>query len=99
MKRWLIRFVVVLTTLTFVIVALVSYFCTTTAGASFIAHELFRRYVEAEEKTIERVEGTLYKGVSIYNIEFKDLKGLPVGSVLRIQRVTLLSKTFDINKV
>jgi hypothetical protein len=61
----------------------------TTAGLRFITRIALERFVPARTKSFGTVDGTLSTRAVLKNIELADVKGLPSGSTLRVQELTI----------
>ncbi|MFH1902307.1 MAG: translocation/assembly module TamB domain-containing protein [Candidatus Omnitrophota bacterium] len=79
------------------IIFLAYYFFFTTKGSSSIAEVALSKYLESEDIDIKKVEGNLARTLSYENIIFEDLKFLPEGSILKIQKldISLTSLNFS----
>ncbi len=59
----------------------------TTQGARLVSEAVMPGMFNAEDIEIEGLAGDLTNGLSMRNVEFKNMEGLPAGSVVRIQRI------------
>jgi len=75
--------------------ALAYYLFFTSGGSAFITRAAISRYAESGYIDLGGMDGNLYDTTTFRDLELKEIKGLPPGSVLRIQnmeaRVTSLS--------
>jgi hypothetical protein len=67
----------------------VYYLLKTTDGLRMAADLAVERFVQAETKTIASMEGTLSSTAVLKNVELKDLRGLPAGSLVRVQELVI----------
>jgi hypothetical protein len=67
----------------------------TEKGSRWLSSTVINRFVKAREIKVGDFHGTLAEGVIFENAVFEDLKGLPKGSVLRIQKLTVRIIPFD----
>lgn len=75
--------------------ALIYYFLFTTKGSSAIAKFTLSRYLEPQNIDIEKIEGNLSETLSFYDLELENLKGLPEGSTIRIQKLEISFTSFN----
>jgi autotransporter translocation and assembly factor TamB len=68
---------------------LLYYVFKTTEGLRWLTHVALERFVPAQTKSVESVAGTLLTRAVLKNITLTDLKGLPPGSTVRVQELTL----------
>lgn len=67
----------------------------TTRGASVIFRSALSRIVAQEGISIKNEQGSLFKGVTFDNIELKEIKDLPLGSQIRVQRFFIKLSLFN----
>lgn len=75
---------------------LVYYFVFTNKGSDLIARLMLRDYVETPPVNIVKSTGTLSETLVYQNIEFHDLKWLPAGNVIKIQRLEISLDSFSL---
>jgi len=59
----------------------------TTKGSDFVTKFALSNYVSSKNITVKEIEGKFSEQLSYRNIEIKDVKGLPQGSILKIQKL------------
>ncbi|MFH1678204.1 MAG: translocation/assembly module TamB domain-containing protein [Candidatus Omnitrophota bacterium] len=80
-------FLIAIATLVFISAGLACYFFFTTGGSSFITRAVLSNYVDSESLDIKKIDGSLSQTLIFEDIEFDDLKWLPAGSKLKIQKL------------
>ncbi|MFH1858462.1 MAG: translocation/assembly module TamB domain-containing protein [Candidatus Omnitrophota bacterium] len=73
-------------------------FLFTMKGSSFLGRIALSRYFKTRQITVGAEEGILAGTLTYKDIELKDLQGLPSGSFLRIQRLTVTTAFPDIRR-
>lgn len=63
------------------------FFIFTNKGSTFIIRSALSGYLQPESITIEQGEGNFAGPKTLHNLEIKDAKILPEGSILRIQKI------------
>jgi len=72
------------------ILALSGYFVIyTQTGSQFAAEQMISQYVEGGDVDINVTEGNLGSGLTLENVEVRNIRHLPEGSVLRVQKLFL----------
>ncbi|MFH1202468.1 MAG: translocation/assembly module TamB domain-containing protein [Candidatus Omnitrophota bacterium] len=71
------------------------YFFFTSTGSGFITKTVLSKYVESKDIDIQKTEGSLSDRLLFKGIEIKDPKGLPKGSILKIQRLEVYFASFS----
>lgn len=71
------------------------YLIFTTKGSDFIGRTVLAHYVEAESTTIGKSAGTLSDVLIYEGIEFQNLKWLPKGNRLKIQKLEISLKSLS----
>lgn len=89
-KKPLLIFVAVITGVIFLLSAALFYLVGTTKGSQFLTRFGLSRYVEPEEINIQETKGSLLRGITFKNIEFRDVKGFPPGSIIKIQTLEVV---------
>ncbi|MBU1906124.1 MAG: translocation/assembly module TamB [Candidatus Omnitrophica bacterium] len=74
----------------------VYYLIFTTKGSSFITRTVLSNYVDSESVDIKKIEGSLAQTLVFQDIEFNNLKWLPQGSNLKIQKLEVYLGSFSI---
>lgn len=69
----------------------------TTAGSKFAADIAISKFIDHEELIYKNLEGSLYEGMTFKNLEVKDIRELPEGSTLKIQKLFLNLTSFSLN--
>src|SRR5574339_242892 len=64
----------------------------TTAGSKWVIRQAILRYVPFQEGGYETITGNILEGITLEDLALFDIKGLPAGNVLRIQRLTIDGK-------
>ena len=59
----------------------------TTRGSKIVAQKVISEFVEKDNVVIDNFQGNLASGVTIENLDIKDVKNFPKGTVLKIQRL------------
>ncbi len=98
-SRFLIAILILFISIGILFLGTAYFFMGTTKGSNRAMRFLMSRFIKAEKKTFEDMNGSLEKGVSLKNVELSNLAGLPEGSVIRIQKLDVLFDAFDIKKV
>jgi len=70
-----------------IVSSMVYFLFFTTKGSGFITKFALSNYVSSKNITVKEIEGKFSEQLSYHNIEIKDLKGLPQGSILKIQKL------------
>lgn len=97
-KNKILRFLLVIFVITFGIgLPLAWYLIFTTHGSTLLVKFAISRYVASKEININKIQGHLSQGLTLSEVELGGLKGLPAGSVFKIQqlRVSLHPFKFD----
>ena len=77
-----------------------SYFLVyTTPGSKFVADQMISEFVDHRDLAYKNLEGNLGSGMTFENLEIRDIKNLPAGTTLKIQRLFVNLTSFGLNGV
>lgn len=88
--------------ITFVAIAIllagggIYYAAFTTKGSNSIIQPFLSKYVETESASIKKTTGNLSEALVYQDVEFRDLKWLPKGNSLKIQRLEIALSSFSL---
>ncbi len=68
----------------------------TTTGSDFLTRLAIARFLGSKEIAMSSVEGNLVEGLSFYNLEVARLPGVPLEIGLKLQRLQVMVKPFQI---
>jgi len=81
----------------FIVIGCALYFLIyTTPGSQLVAGRVISEIADREDIAYSTIEGNLGSGLILENLEIKDIKDLPLGSVLRIQKLFLRLKKREV---
>lgn len=95
MKRKIIITLIVCVVFVLLLAGAGYFLLATEQGSQWLARTVINRFVKAREIDIGNFEGTLADEIVLENAVFENLKGLPEGSILRIQKLTARIVPFD----
>lgn len=82
-----------------IIISAVYYFIFTAAGSTFIAKKALKGYAGAREIDIRETNGALSEKLIFKDIEITNLKWLPAGSIIKIQKFEAEVNSFSLKGV
>ncbi|MBN3038122.1 MAG: translocation/assembly module TamB domain-containing protein [Candidatus Omnitrophica bacterium] len=88
--------VILITIVLIAVGALFYYFLFTTDGSSLILCKGVSEYIECDDIEIKNITGNLSSALTLNDIELKDLEGLPPGSYLKLQKLEIDAKSFNL---
>ena len=93
-------FLVIVTLLVFALICTAGYVVFyTTQGAEGVVRLLLYRYTRSRNITIEKTEGTIRTKASLYNIHITNPTKLPLGAVIKIQRMDIFMPKFRLRDI
>ncbi|MFH1876602.1 MAG: translocation/assembly module TamB domain-containing protein [Candidatus Omnitrophota bacterium] len=98
-KRTIIFFIIVVATAIVVAGGVIYYIIYTTTGSNAVTLSFLSKYVETGNINIKKTTGNLSEALVYQGIEFREIKGLPKGSALIIQRLEITLNSFGIEGV
>ena len=95
MKLWKIGIlsIVILIPIFFVVFVLL-----TAEGGRFIVKEVLGKYVRASDIKLSESAGNLFEGMTFQNLEIKNIKNLPKGTTLKIQKIFFNITSLNMNE-
>ena len=97
-KTWvLIILVIVITALLTFLVTFHLFF--TTKGLNLVAKFLLSRYTSSEDIEIKKIDGTITRALSFHEISLENLKYLPLGSIVEMEKIELDVNPFDLEGI
>ena len=95
-KKTIYLFIYTFAIFSVLIGSIVYYLAFTHKGSNFIARSILTGYVETEDVDIKKTSGNLSEALVYQDIEFHDLKWLPKGNLLKIQRLEISVSSFSL---
>jgi len=86
-KNKFLRFLLAVTVFLSLAAALTVYFTATEKGSAFLIKQALSFYAGKAEVGIAGVRGSLFSGLLLKDIEIKEIKGFPPGSIVQIQEL------------
>ncbi|MBF0253170.1 MAG: hypothetical protein HQL29_05075, partial [Candidatus Omnitrophica bacterium] len=97
MKKIILLAIIILVGI--LLLGLIYYSAFTNKGSDFVVRLIMRDYVETSSVNIDKTSGALLGTLVYENMEFHDLKWLPAGNLVKIQRLEVSVESFSLQGV